>query len=324
MANERTSMLKIRQILRMNEEGYSKREIVLILGVHRDTVTKYIMLFKSMKLSYSDLKLKTDSEIDKLFLAREAPPDDSYEHLQSLISYFEKELGRPKMTRTKLWEEYKDAYPGGYNLSQFNEYIRRWLRKNDAVMHFEHKASDKMFIDYAGLRLHLTDRKTGEMNPVEVFLAVLGSSQMTYVEASASQKKEDFNLIGARVQIVPYSPESGMFTCKVVKVNVVEDERGELFEVTISRDILNNLKVVRVDSNTKHLILVAAHDEQYLCGAFRQNLFIKNIFRRPVSDRNKSSFGNTTRKKLSGSYLNLDKITGLYRQSPGGKKQYIR
>ncbi len=176
----------------MSEEGYSKREIVIMLGVHRDTVTKYIALFKSMKLSYIDLKLKTDSEIDTLFLAREAPPDDRYEHLQSLMPYFEKELGRREMTRIKLWEEYKEANPGGYNLSQFNEYIRQWLKKNDAVMHFEHKAGDKMFVDYAGLRLHLTNRKTGEMKPAEVFVAVLGSSQMTYVEASASQKKEDF------------------------------------------------------------------------------------------------------------------------------------
>jgi transposase len=192
MANERISMIKIRQILRLHKEGYSKRDISDMLGSHRETITKYLVLFKSMELSYDDVMQRADSEIESLFRAREAPPDDRHEHLQSLMPYLEKELDRREVTRLKLWEEYKEEYPGGYNLSQFNEHIRIWLKKNDAVMHFEHKAGDKMFVDFTGLRLHLTDRKTGEMNTVEVIVAVLGSSQMTYVEATASQKKEDF------------------------------------------------------------------------------------------------------------------------------------
>ncbi len=192
MANERISMIKIRQILRLHKEGYYKREISTMLGVHRDTITKYIVLFKSIDLSFADIMQKTDEEIESLFRAREAPPDDRYEHLQSLMPYLEQELSRREVTKSKLWEEYKEEYPGGYNLSQFNEYIRNWQKKNGAVMHFEHKAGDKMFVDFTGLHLHITDRKTGEMTAVEVFVALLGSSQMTYVEATPSQKKEDF------------------------------------------------------------------------------------------------------------------------------------
>ncbi|MWD30549.1 IS21 family transposase, partial [Aquicoccus sp. SCR17] len=60
------------------------------------------------------------------------------------------------------------------------------------VMHMEHKAGDKLFIDFTGKKLHIVDRETGELKELEVFVCILGSSQYTYVEACASQKLEDF------------------------------------------------------------------------------------------------------------------------------------
>lgn len=56
-------------------------------------------------------------------------------------------------------------------------------------MHLEHKAGDKMFIDFAGDKLSIIDLDTGEIIPVEVFVAILPCSQLTYVEAVMSQKK---------------------------------------------------------------------------------------------------------------------------------------
>jgi transposase len=49
-----------------------------------------------------------------------------------------------------------------------------------------------MYVDFAGEKLEIVDSATGEIKQVEVFVAVLGSSQLTYVEACESQKKEDF------------------------------------------------------------------------------------------------------------------------------------
>ena len=59
-------------------------------------------------------------------------------------------------------------------------------------MHMEHKAGDKLFVDFAGKKLNITDRITGEIHEVEVFVAILGASQLVYVEASMSQKKEEW------------------------------------------------------------------------------------------------------------------------------------
>jgi transposase len=62
-------------------------------------------------------------------------------------------------------------------------------------MHIEHKSGDKMYVDYAGEKLSIIDEQTGEEIQVEVFVSILGASQLTYIEATMTQQKEDF--IGA-------------------------------------------------------------------------------------------------------------------------------
>jgi len=56
----------------------------------------------------------------------------------------------------------------------------------------DHKVGDKMFVDFTGKTLEIVDQQTGEIRDVEVFVAVLGASQYTYVEAVATQKKHDW------------------------------------------------------------------------------------------------------------------------------------
>lgn len=62
-------------------------------------------------------------------------------------------------------------------------------------MRMEHKAGDKLYVDFAGDKLQIIDKQTGEIQDVEVFVAILGASQLTYAEAVMTQQKEDF--IGA-------------------------------------------------------------------------------------------------------------------------------
>ncbi len=91
-----------------------------------------------------------------------------------------------------MWEEYYNKHPNGLKSSQFCEHYLRRTSKVNPVMHMNHKAGDKMFVDYAGKTLQLTDKNNGEVTEVQFFVAILGASQYTYAEASLSQKKEDF------------------------------------------------------------------------------------------------------------------------------------
>lgn len=45
-------------------------------------------------------------------------------------------------------------------------------------MHMNHKAGDKMYVDYAGKTLSIIDKDTGEIKEVQFFVAILGASQI--------------------------------------------------------------------------------------------------------------------------------------------------
>jgi transposase len=192
MSNTRLEMFQIKQIIRLDAESKSYHEISDMLGISRKTVTKYVLLFLSTKLSYEDIKSMSEEELNTLMAEQEKPNPDRLEILQSKFIDIEKELKSPGVTKQLLWSEYKIEHPDGYNYTQYCHYYNQWKKPSNATMHFDHKAGDKMFVDFAGNKLQIANKDTGETREVEVFVAILGASQLTYVEAVASQKKEDF------------------------------------------------------------------------------------------------------------------------------------
>ena len=44
------------------------------------------------------------------------------------------------------------------------------------TMRHDHRAGEKLFIDYAGQTVEITDRLTGEIRKAQIFVAVLGAS----------------------------------------------------------------------------------------------------------------------------------------------------
>lgn len=193
MANKTIDMSKLRQILRHYAQGKGKKQISLLTGVSRNTIKKYIRRFISEKLTFEVIHAMTDHELDLLFgKEEERKPDNRYEALQQLLPGMHKQMARKGAMLTLLWKEYRQQYPDGYQLTQYCKYYRQFVRGANPVMHIEHKPGDKMYVDYAGEKLCIIDRESGEVREVEVFAAILGCSQLTYVEALYSQKREDF------------------------------------------------------------------------------------------------------------------------------------
>lgn len=102
------------------------------------------------------------------------------------------ERKRPGVTLELLHMEYLDANPNGYRYTAFCEHYRRWLEKKRLSMRQVHVGGEKMFCDYSGKRPHFVDAKTGEVVDVELFVAVLGASSLTYAEATRTQRSADF------------------------------------------------------------------------------------------------------------------------------------
>lgn len=193
MANKKTDMSKVRKTLVLFHQGRDKSFISRYLQISRTTVQKYLPLFKVLNLDIEQINKKSDAELEQLFST--GNPQELTPKLQAVYNFFpymEKELKRKGVTKQLMREEYLAQHPDGLRSSQFMDRYMQWSKKVNPVMHMEHKAGDKLFIDYAGQKLSIVDKHTGEITEVEFFVAILGSSQYTYAEASLSQKKEDF------------------------------------------------------------------------------------------------------------------------------------
>lgn len=189
-------MSKVRSLLRLYTEGVSKTAIAQRLGLPRNTVKKYIRLFLACDKAMEDLEQMSDGALEQMFLdmvpRHEMENDPRYRVLLSFFPDMEKALKRKGVTKEQLWRQYREITPDGYGLSQFKHYYLLWHKASHPVMHIEHKAGDKMYVDYAGEKLTMVDPATGEIVELEVFVSVLGGSQLLYVEASMSQQTEDF------------------------------------------------------------------------------------------------------------------------------------
>jgi len=192
MAAKKVDIMELKQLLILKVKGESNRACERILGTHRNTINHYVRLFSASGLSYADLSALDEKSLNELFPAVETLDQKRYKILSGYFTYFDKELKKPGCTRETLWKEYLQKHPGGYGSTQFNEHLNRWQEKVHASGKLIHKAGDKIYVDYTGKKLHITDKQTGEIIEVEVFVSILPASQYTYVEATRSQKKEDF------------------------------------------------------------------------------------------------------------------------------------
>ncbi len=192
MANKGLEMYNIKQIIKLHNDGKSYREICMLLGISRKCVTKYVLLYKSIGIDYDTIKQKSEGELEILMRNQELPSKDRFQILLEQCPEIEKELKRTGVTKQLLWSEYKIRHPDGYNYTQYCQHYKNWLKANEVTMHLEHKSGDKMYVDFTGKKLQYVNKATSEVIEVEVFIAILGASQLTYIEAVPSQKTEHF------------------------------------------------------------------------------------------------------------------------------------
>ena len=196
MARKRIRMNRIRDIIHYRlDTDMSERQIARALKVSRKAVANYLRAFVCSGLNRKQVEHMADSSLLEVLEGvsggEGAPKSTRYEQLSQQFPYFLKELKKTGVTRLLLWEEYLQEHPQGYQYSRFCDHFRIW-RNSEVRMHIEHKAGDKMFVDYAGKKLTVRDRRSGKEREVEVYVAVLGASELTYVEATESQVEKDW------------------------------------------------------------------------------------------------------------------------------------
>ncbi len=149
MPNHSIVMNKLRQVFYLSKAGYGSRSIANTLGMSRTTVRKYLEIYHRSKLSMDALLSKSDGELCDLFgLAPTSSVYPRLEKLSPLLPDYAKRLKKRGMTRKILYQEYKDKYPDGYSYCRFNRFLRAYMDQGKTMMHIEHKAGEKMYVDF--------------------------------------------------------------------------------------------------------------------------------------------------------------------------------
>ena len=190
MANKLDPM-DLKQMITLHKDGLSNRQIGELLGVSRNTVNNYIKLSSVSDYSLDELLAMDNHELGELFTAHTTIVNDRYNQLMSYFDKINQQRNHPGFTFRYHYQEYRRETTDPYSYTQFMEHYHRKYSKVKGSMKLEHEAGKEVYIDFAGKKLHITDRETGELVPVEVFVAILPNSQYTYVEACMSQKRED-------------------------------------------------------------------------------------------------------------------------------------
>ena len=191
MPTERLSMRKTREILRLKlQQQRSHREIAAALGVGVGTPSKIGVAAQRAGLaSWDDVAALNDDELDARIYMNVSPkvarpmPD---------LAKIDIELRREGVTLRLLHEEYSTSHPNGYGYTKFVALYNAWTVRTKLTMRQVHKAGEKIFVDYAGKRPSIVDGTTGEKIEVELFVAVLGASNFTFAEATATQRSHDW------------------------------------------------------------------------------------------------------------------------------------
>jgi transposase len=187
MPRKRLTMRKIREVLRLKAAGLNIREIAASTGAARTTVYEYLVRADGAGLSWP----LPEGVDDEALEARLFPPATAELATRRPVPEWRevhREMRSGKhVTLRLLWLEWKEGHPDGWGYSQFCAHSERWLDCQDVVMRLSYPAGERMFVDFSGDKVPITDATTGEVSEAEVFVAVLGCSGMLYVEATRDQ-----------------------------------------------------------------------------------------------------------------------------------------
>lgn len=191
MPGKRVSMRKIREALRLKWGlGVDERQIAKSCRISRSTLWEYLRRAKDSGLSWPLPDELDDAALEALLF--KGDPNRGAKRPEPAWQEIHRERKRKGVTLLLLWQEYIAQHPEGYGYVTFTIKYRKWRGGLDATMRQDHKAGEKLFVDYAGMTLPITDPHSGEVRDAQIFVATLGASNYSYSEATWSQGLGDW------------------------------------------------------------------------------------------------------------------------------------
>lgn len=183
--------MDLKQIITLHLDGTSNRRIGSILGISRNTVNTYMQLFAASGISLEELLVFENADLSELFSSHTTIDTERHNELMLYFEGVNKARNHPGFTFLHHYQQYVEQARDPYSYTQFLEHYRRKYPKEKGSMKLDHLAGEEMFVDFAGKKLSIINKATGELIAVEVFVAILPCSQYTFVRACMSQKRGD-------------------------------------------------------------------------------------------------------------------------------------
>lgn len=183
-------MRKIKEVLRLKFElDLGLRQIARSCDLGVGTVHEYLRRANEAGIRWPLPEDWNEERLEnELFgkpSTRAADPDKA---APDFAAIHEQKQSHRHVTLQLLWEEYRQANPAGYGYSRFCELYQRWRGSLDVVLRQDHKAGEKMYVDWAGTTIPIHDPQGGPPQAGHLFVAVLGASSYTYAEATADEQ----------------------------------------------------------------------------------------------------------------------------------------
>jgi transposase len=182
--------------------GLGARAIGRELGMSHSTVREYLARIAAAGVTWPLAPDITDTALEQKLFANGGVQAGARRHVEPDWAAVARELKRPGVTLQILWEEYSAAQPDAYSYSRYCQLYREFARRLTPSMRQTHVAGDKAFVDYSGKKVPIHDPRSGEVRHAEIFVAVLGASNLTYAEATWTQTLPDW--IGAHVRMFKF------------------------------------------------------------------------------------------------------------------------
>ncbi|MGI0486387.1 IS21 family transposase [Pantanalinema rosaneae CENA516] len=179
-------MAKFREMVRLHELGHNQSAIAQSCGVARSTVQDYIRRAVAKGLSYEQLSQMSDRQALEVLGKGKRPVSHQTETID--FGQVAVELQRKGVTLALLWQEGLDKGEWQLSYGGFCRRYNRWRAQQKLSMRQVYKGGEKLFVDYCGLTVAVSDPDTGEVVPAQIFVACLGASNYTYAEATPTQE----------------------------------------------------------------------------------------------------------------------------------------
>lgn len=194
-------MRKIREVLRlMLSLQLSNRQAATMAGVSRTTANRYLKQIQENQLDWPMVEALSDDALRQLLYPK--PSDKKQPMNTPNWPSIHSEMKKKGVTLWLLWHEYKIAHTDGASYQSFTRGYREYRHSVGLTMRQSHKAGEKLFVDYSGMTMPITDPQTGIVSTAQIFVGVLGASNYSYIEATASQKLHDW--IGSHVRMFEF------------------------------------------------------------------------------------------------------------------------